>query len=458
MKNVVFVALLAVFNFISIYSQNLTDYIVVDQFGYRPVSDKIAVIRDPQTGFDASASFTPGASYALVNSSNDQQVFTAAPVVWNNGAEDTSSGDKAWWFDFSNYTTPGTYYILDVANNVRSFEFEIRSDIYNEILKQAVRTFFYQRVGHAKELPYAEASWADGASHMGTLQDPECRSYDAATDATTQRDVSGGWYDAGDFNKYTNWTSNYIYEMLLAYGENPEAWGDDYNIPESGNGIPDIIDEAKWGMDHLLKMQKSDGSMISIVDEDETSPPSAASGQSLYGAVNSSSTWNSAGTFAYGAKIFESLGMSSYATILEQAATNAWSWVVTNPNVIWRNNDAAYGSLGIGAGQQETDDYGRAMYRLRAAAHLYEITGTESYKTFFESNYTEAHLIAWGFVYPYETREQETLLYYTTISGASTNVVNDIMTRYNNSITSNEINFPSYDNAVDPYRLSLIHI
>lgn len=443
--------ILVIASIFTLHAQTLSDFIVIDQFGYRPSSEKIAVIRDPQTGFDATESFTPGATYALVDATNDQQVLTGTPTAWNGSSEDASSGDKAWWFDFSSHTTAGTYYVLDVSNDVRSYEFEIREDIYNEVLKQAVRTFFYQRVGHAKETPYAEANWADGASHMGSLQDTECRSYDDPTNASTERDVSGGWYDAGDYNKYTNWTSNYVYEMLLAYEENPQAWGDDYNIPESGNGIADIIDEAKWGMDHLLRMQKSDGSMISIVDESHASPPSSATGQSLYGDVNTSSTWNSASTFAYGAKIFESLGMTSYAATLEQAAIDAWTWAEANPNVVWRNNDAAYGSDGIGAGQQETDDYGRTMYSLRAAAHLYEITGDATYKTYFDNNYTESHMIQWHYVYPYESREQQALLYYTTIPGATTSVSNTIISRYNSSITGSEINLPAYDNATDPY-------
>ncbi len=437
------------------YSQSTTNHIVTDQFGYRPDANKIAVIRDPQTGFDSNESFTPGNTYALVNASTNEQVFTAPPTAWNSGAEDISSGDKAWWFDFSSYTTTGTYYILDITNNLRSFEFEIKEDVYNEVLKQAVRTFYYQRVGFAKETPYAEPNWVDGASHMGSLQDTECRSYDAPNDPSTEKDVSGGWYDAGDYNKYTNWTSNYIYEMLLAYEENPDVWGDDYNIPESGNNIPDLLDEAKWGMDHLLKLQNDNGSMIAVVSESHASPPSSATGQSLYGGVNSSSTWNSASTFAYGAKIFRAMGMNAYANTLEQAALNAWNWATANPDVVWRNNDAANGSRGIGAGQQEVDDYGRAMYRLRAAAHLYEITTQEAFKTFFENNYAETHMITWNFVFPFESREQETLLYYTTISGASDSVIDDIITRYSSSMNSNEINFSSFDNKIDPYMAHL---
>src|SRR5689334_4126406 len=60
----------------------VTPYIVVDQFGYRPISKKIAVARDPQTGFDAAESFTPGGTYALVNASTGQKVFEAPPSAW----------------------------------------------------------------------------------------------------------------------------------------------------------------------------------------------------------------------------------------------------------------------------------------------------------------------------------------------------------------------------------------
>src|SRR5262245_51653699 len=85
----------------------VSDFIVVDQFGYLPEAQKVAVIRDPQTGYDADKSFTPGGTLALVNMTTGDTVLTAAPVPWNSGATDPSSGDKAWWFDFSKVTAPG---------------------------------------------------------------------------------------------------------------------------------------------------------------------------------------------------------------------------------------------------------------------------------------------------------------------------------------------------------------
>jgi len=131
LKNELFLFLFFI-NLLTIQAQSLTDYIVIDQFGYRPNSDKTAILRDPQTGYDSGESFNPGTSYALVNAANSQQVFTGTPTIWNGGNEDASSGDATWSFNFSSYNTPGRYYILDITNNVRSFEFEIRDDIYNQ--------------------------------------------------------------------------------------------------------------------------------------------------------------------------------------------------------------------------------------------------------------------------------------------------------------------------------------
>lgn len=431
--------------------QTVSKYIVVDQFGYLPTSKKIAVIRDPQTGFDGSESFAPGTSYALVNSTTGQHVFTANRAIWSGGATDASSGDKAWWFDFSSVSETGKYYVLDISNDVRSYEFEISPVVYNEVLKQAVRTFYYQRAGFAKEAQYAGIEWADGASHIGALQDKNSRVYNAMSNASTEVDVSGGWYDAGDYNKYTNWTANYIVDFMHAYLEAPQAWGDDSNIPESGNGIPDLLDEAKWGVDHLLRLQKSDGSMLSIVGLSHASPPSNASGPSAYGTPNTSGTLNSAGAFAISSKVFASMGMTTYSETLKQSAIKAWDWADANPNVLFYNNDQASGTAGLGAGQQETDDYGRLTAKIEAAIFLFEITGDTKYRDFVDDHYDEVNLIQWNFAFPFQTTNQEMLLYYAAMPNATASVADQIKNVYTNAMLTGSENFPAYESDKDPY-------
>ncbi len=430
--------------------QSTSKYIVVDQFGYLPSSKKIAVVRNPETGFDASESFTPGSSYAVIDAKTGQAVLTGTAVSWNAGALDNSSGDRVWWFDFSAVTSPGSYYILDVDKNVRSYGFDISPTIYNSVLRHAMRSFFYQRVGYAKEARYAGIGWADGASHLGPLQDKNARPYNEKTNASKEMDLSGAWYDAGDFNRYTNWTAGYVVDFLRSYLEAPGIWTDDYNIPESGNGIPDLLDEVKWGIDHLLRLQQQDGGVVSIIGCAHASPPSAATGQSVYGTASTSATLNTAAAYAFASKVFGERGLTDYALQLKTSAIKAWDWGVANPNVLFKNNDAASGTSGVGAGQQETDDYGRFIAKLKAACFLYEITLDQKYKDFIEANYTKVHLIEWGWNSLYEASNNEVLLYYTTLPNINATVADKIITTYKNTLNTND-HFLAHQNHTDPY-------
>ncbi len=450
MKKIILLFSLSLIVFLA-SAQVPSKFIVVDQFGYLPDSKKICVIRDPQTGFDASEAYTPGVSYSVVNASTGEQVFTASPVIWKSGSTDASSGDKVWHFNFSSVTQNGRYYVLDNEKNLRSFEFEISPAVYREVLKHTMRFFFYQRAGFPKEAQYAGAAWADGASHIGPLQDKNCRLFSDKNNVATEYDLSGGWYDAGDYNKYTTWTANYVVEMMKAYLENPFAWSDDYNIPESGNNIPDLLDEAKWGIDFLLRMQRSNGGCLSIVSLSHASPPSSAKGQSLYGPATTSASLNCAAAFAIASKVYGSINMTSYSDTLLARSKKAWNWAVANPNVVFNNNGAANSSLGVGAGNQEEDSYTRSISKLEAACFLYEQTNESVYKTYFESNYLTSRLIANNFAYPFEVPNQEVLLYYSTLTGASPAVASNIRSKYKSAMLTGSENFPAYNNLKDPY-------
>jgi hypothetical protein len=432
----------------------VSPFIVVDQFGYLPGMEKIAVLRDPQTGADAEQSFEAGGSYALVEASSGTRVFTAAPTAWNGGQEDPSSGDRAHWFDFSSVTAPGAYYVLDVERNVRSYAFEISDAVYADVLVQALRMFFYQRVGQAKDAAHAGAGWVDGASHVGALQDHAARLFNDKSNAATERDVWGGWYDAGDFNKYTSWTAGYVENLLRAYVESPAAFGDDSGIPESGNGLSDVLDEAKWGMDYLTRLQQSDGSLLSIVGEAGGSPPSSAAGQSLYGSPNTSGTLATAAAFAYGALVFSmqsSAELADYASDLEMRAVQAYTWAAANPSVVFKNNDSASGSSGLGSGQQETDDAGRLAYKLDAAVQLFRLTGDPAYRSVVDASYQQSHLIAYGnYVSEWDVALQDALLEYADAVDATPAVAAAVRDAYAQGVTGSG-NLGAVLGNQDPY-------
>lgn len=427
----------------------VTDRIMIDQFGYLPGMVKVAVISDPQQGFNADESYSPGTKLEIRNRDSNQIVFSGPVVAWKSGVVHDQSGDKIWWFDFSALTCPGAYYVYDPATDRRSFAFEIRPNVYSEVLRHAARMFYYQRCGVAKQTPLADARWVDVPCHLHSAQDLKCRLISAQNDAATERDLSGGWHDAGDYNKYTNFTTGTLSDLLFAYQFNPAVWGDDFGIPESGNGIPDILDEVKWELDWLLKMQNSDGSVLSKVSVTQfqaTSPPSADAAPRYYGAASTSSTLSAAMSFAHAAAIFNSHN-PVYATTLRNAALSAWQWSEASPNVIFTN-------AGFASANPEVDDYGRSMYKLCAAVYLYALTGEGRFKTYVESNYTSLHALQWTYWFSYESTFQDAVLYYTTLPGISSSVAGAIRTSKQNAVGGNEF-YGAYAGATDAYRAYL---
>ena len=352
-----------------------TPPILVDQFGYLPALDKVAIIKDPKIGFDAGRNFSPSNRYAVINVTTGQSVYSGQPRPWKNGKVDELSGDRVWYFDFSNVRTPGRYVVRDVERRVDSFAFEISPAVYKPILKTAFKTLYMQRAGFEKTANFA-GPWADKASHLRRDQDTQARLYSRPQDASTARDLRGGWYDAGDYNKYTSWTAKYVTGLLGAYVENPNVWTDDFDIPESGNGIPDLLDEVKWGLAWLERMQNQDGAMLSVMGLGGGSPPSSATDPSRYGPPNTSATVFSAGAFAMAAKVYGSVpGMDADAKRYALRAQKAWRWAEANPNVKFWNNDPRSNSEGLAAGQQEVDADRLAKQTLIGAIHMSALTG-----------------------------------------------------------------------------------
>lgn len=423
--------------------------LVVDQFGYLPTSEKVAVLRRPSVGFDADLAVDIAGSYSIVSAEDGQEVLQVTPTQWNGGAVDESSGDAADWLDFSALETPGEYYVVDSEHGVRSARFTIGQDVYRDVLTQALRTFYYQRAGFAKEAEFAGEGWSDAASHIGPLQDANCRHYDGG-DESTERDLSGGWYDAGDYNKYTPWHARYIISLLSAYQENPAAFDDAAGIPESGNGSPDLLDEVRFGLSWLEKMQNEDGSLLAIVGLDHASPPSAATGPSKYGDASTFATASGAAAFALAAKVLGDAGDQEYADALVERAEQAFAWAADNPEVEFFNNDAGAGTSGLGAGQQETDAYGRLARRVVAAVFLYEVTGDAAYRDFVDENYQTIHLFEWSWLGPWEVDVQDALVKYAGLPDATSSVAAAIRETYLSAVAGDD-NLGAHDPAVDPY-------
>ena len=446
---------------ISVAAQNPgSPFIRLDQFGYRPESKKIAVMADPVAGFDAALSFTPGSSCQVRRVSDDQSVFSGSPVAWKSGTTHAQSGDKGWWFDFSSVTAPGDYYLHDVSNNVSSHPFRISEDVYRDVLKQSVRMYYYQRLNFAKESPFTDAKWTDGAAYEGADQDKAARSRWAKTDPATARDVHGGWMDAGDVNKYTTFAESAVLQLLEAYRRNPAVFTDDFNIPESGNGIPDLLDELIWELDFLKRMQDATGTggfllKVGVDNYNDVSPPSADTRPRYYLPECTSATLAGCAMFGLGGVVLKSTGnpaLQTYGANLIERAESAWQRAVTATSNFTQFQTACDDG-DIKAGDADRDADGQKGSAVVAAVYLYEATGKSIYKNFVDATYTQVQPVSnnwWG---PYQAPVQYALLRYAGLPGASPAVANAI--RNQKAGMNYAFSVESYNNQTDLYRAQM---
>lgn len=426
----------------------LSNRIMIDQFGYRPGDVKVAVISDPQVGFNASESFTPGSTYQVRRIDTDEVVFSGAPTVWRNGAVHAQSGDRGWWFDFSSVTDDGSFYIYDVEQNVRSYSFDIREDVYIDVLKAALRMFYYNRCTIAKEVQYAGEKWADGPSFVGPGQDGQAHFVRDKKNEALVKDLSGGWFDAGDYNKYVTFAEVVIHQLLDAYTQNPHAWTDDVNIPESGNGLPDIIDEIIWELDWLKRMQDlSDGGVHiknGMITYTQSSPPSKDKAPRFYEIKCSSSSIAAAGMFAHAAIVFRSFPqLRDYADDLVHRAEAAWHWYHSNPKE--ENCDPQE----IKSGDADRSLKDQEQMAVTAAIYLYAATGDEIFNDYVKREYNKVSLLSWWG--PYNMEKGDALLYYTTLPKSDSKVRNDILSRKTNNAKSMG-DFYGFNASLDLYR------
>lgn len=392
-------------------------HILVDQFGYLPTDPKVAVIRSPQLGFDAKDSFVPGSRYEVRRVDDGKIAFEGTLVAWDGGSVESSSGDRGWWFDFSKVTSPGRYQVIDVERKEASAAFSIDPHVYRNVLKAAMRTFFYQRSGFAKRAPYAEPCWTDGVSYAGPNQDTEAHDVTDRGNRTKVRDLSGGWFDAGDTNKYVTNAVQSVHQLLDAYRANPDAFTDEFNIPESGNGIPDLIDEVRWETDWLKKMQFPDGGVALKLGEivyGPASPPSSDRNERYYVPSCTSATIAAAGIFAHASYAYKNFAaLASDAEDLKRRAISAWNNYQAAP---FHQIHCDTGVVHAGNADLNLDEQNAEA--AEAAVYLYAATGDVSYQDYLKLHYREMRPyrdVGWS---RYNADQGEALLFYTTLPNA----------------------------------------
>jgi endoglucanase len=221
-------------------------YIRINQVGYLPGDRKSAIL------FSGAPA---GEKYMMIRVESGKGVLTMKPLKCK---------EKGWGafkhyylLDFSQVTDAGTYILEGVKSGKRSTPFEISGHAYDNLQEKLLGFMRQQRCGYNPFLDMV-CHRHDGRSFYGPMPD------------STYVDVSGGWHDAGDQLKYLITGSYATGHMLMAFELYPDRFSDLTNaLGQAGpNGIPDVLDEARWGLDWILKLHPAPDQLIHQVADD----------------------------------------------------------------------------------------------------------------------------------------------------------------------------------------------
>ena len=222
----------------------VNQWIRINQLGYTPSGIKVAVW--------CSKDDSAPAQFELVDSATGKTAFTAA-----NGKPFGAYGPftNTYRLNFSGFTKPGVYYLK--SGNAVSPAFKINADVYKGA---ADFCLFYMRQQRTLFNPFLKDSChtEDGYTLYGPMTD------------STYVDVAGGWHDASDYLQYSTTSANATWHLLAAYRDFPKVFGDEKlaNGLTGKNNRADVLDEAKWGLDWLLKMHPKPDWMFNQIADD----------------------------------------------------------------------------------------------------------------------------------------------------------------------------------------------
>lgn len=345
----------------------------VDQAGYSPEASKTAVV----------ASDEPFAAMTVqvVAQGEDAPIWEGTLPA---ASQDANSGDWVASIDFGALTTEGQYELTAGGN--RSVPFLIASGVYNDVWTKAARSYTSQRASFAQDDPITGLKLL-----AGHKQDKEARLFFEDKGRPSVLDVSGGWYDAGDFGKYVPTATITVGQLLLAYELYPETAGKMFLADRekehwpAASSAPDLLSEMKYELDWLLKMQREDGAVYHKVSG-LTFPPYILPAEDIQDryvfGLSSFGTAMLAGAAAMGARIYEPFD-PAYAAELLASAKRAQAWLNANPDAYFRYDE------GQNSGSGPYDKASDREERFWALAELFKTTGDASYDVAIRRDYAD---------------------------------------------------------------------
>jgi endoglucanase len=242
--------------------------------------------------------------------------------------------------DFSALKTPGRYQIR-VAGQPDSAPFAVSDGVYDTLSQAVMKAYYFARSGMALEDRYAGV-YARAAGHADTEVRVHASAADALRPAGSVISSPRGWYDAGDYNKYVVNSGITVGVLLSAYEHFPQVAGPwQLNIPEQGNGLPDVLNEVAWNIDWMLSMQDPlDGGVyhkLTNLRFDGTVMPAAATQPRYVVQKTTAATLDFAATMAMASRMYVRYEAQrpGYAAQLRDAAQRAFVWAQRHPHAIY---------------------------------------------------------------------------------------------------------------------------
>lgn len=350
----------------------------VNQMGYLPKSKKTAVL-----AVEAANTETPSLDITEIQicttDGNCIMEKTIAPSGW-----DEASGDYVWQADFSELTEPGSYFLK--AGDTTSYTFRIGTELYSDLNVLLCKMLYFQRCGMELEEKYA-GKFARPTCHMepAVLWDEYVKNQagELAADAMQRFDIRGGWHDAGDFGRYSTAGACALAHILYAYRFFPESFAQTLNIPESGNGIPDILSECRYELDWLLQMQTADGGVYHKLTTQHHVAfimPHEDLDQMILLPVSSMAVADFVAVMALASRVYRPFD-AAFADAAFAAALKSYDWLEKHPEFLGFRNPQ-------GNGTGEYGDRSDLDERMWAAMELYRCTDEDKYlseaKSYFD--------------------------------------------------------------------------
>ncbi|MDR1555600.1 MAG: glycoside hydrolase family 9 protein [Tannerellaceae bacterium] len=354
----------------------LSESIRFNQLGFYPSEEKVAVL------FSDTIGRRP---FSIRDMTTNRIVFSG---ISSEPRSSSFSDKKTSVLSFTGIRSPGEYRI-EVPAIGRSHPFVVSDKLLEDIALAGLKAFYYQRASTPVEAAYA-GQWSRPAGHPDSLVVIHPSAASPTRPAGTLISSPKGWYDAGDYNKYIVNSGFSVGVLLSLYEDFPEAVKQqNAHIPESGNAIPDLLDETYWNIGWMLSMQDpDDGGVYHKLTTPEFEgfiKPTACSKQRYVVAKSVTAALDFAASMAQASRVYAGYGEGypGLAGKTLEAARSAFDWAMNHPQALYNQR---------AMNETSDPDITTGEYGDRSAADEFFWAAVELYLTTHDDSYLETAL------------------------------------------------------------------